>query len=268
MNLEAWKYYLQFEENISSRLFLNDGIEHGFAIIDEDADISPYHCYNYRSVLYGEAFQCIDKLIQCEIDQGKYIYSDHVLTCVHSLGAVPKGDGSFRPITDCKQPLGLSINNYMNTTHLPFNCVTVDHVSSHLSKDCFMATVDISSAYRAISLKHEHWTYQGIEWLVHFTKQHLIDTRTCFGLKCAPFIFTQITNFIVRTMARLGYGKVCSYIDDFIVFGESRDECLQAQTTLMRLLGDLGFIVSWKKCCPPMQKVRYLGIDFDSRDLT
>ena len=36
----------------------------------------------------------------------------------------------------------------------------------------------------------------------------------------------------------------------------------------MTLLGDLGFNVSWKKCFPPSQNIRYLGIDIDSIHMT
>ena len=151
----------------------------------------------------------------------------------------------------------------MSTTHQSFNYVTVDQVSSHLKPECFMATVDISLAYRAISINPDLWDYQGLVWSGEEGDVYLKDTRMCFGLKCAPYCFTSITEFVVRTMYRLS-----GYIDDFIVFGESQVECLEAQCTLMTLLGDLGFNVSWKKCTPPSQNVRFLGIDFDSSEMT
>ena len=92
--------------------------------------------------------------------------------------------------------------------------------------------------------------------------------RLSFGLRYAPFIFTQLTDFVVRTMNRLGYSNVISYIDDFIVVETTRDMCVQAQAVLFTLLGSLGFEVSWTKCTAPLTTVRYLGIDFNSADMT
>ena len=267
MNIHAWEYYLHYKDDDSKQLYLKESIKYGFAIVDPDTDIPTYFCDNYKSVTSGDSCNYIHDLIASELTQGKFVISDMVPKCVHALGAIPKGDGTYRPITDCKRPLGLSINNFMTTTHQPFNYVTTDQVSDNLSPNCYMATTDISSAYRSVSIRHDHWDYQGLTW-PGADQIYLKDTRMCFGLRCAPYCFTAITEFVVRTMNRLGFAKVSGYIDDFIVFGETEEECLLSQCTLMSVLGDLGFSVSWRKCCPPSQKVRYLGIDFDSKEMT
>ena len=44
-----------------------------------------------------------------------------------------------------------------------------------------------------------------------------------FSLKCAPYLYTCITNVVVCSMERLGFTKVCGYIDDFIDLGETVD---------------------------------------------
>ena len=95
----------------------------------------------------------------------------------------------------------------------------------------------------------------------------LLDTHLSFGLRCAPYIFTMISNFIASTMHGLGYMLVVNYIDDFLVYGQTFDECQEAQTVLIHLLGQLGFCVSWKKCSSPTQCARYLGINFDSNSM-
>ena len=48
------------------------------------------------------------------------------------------------------------------------------------------------------------------------------------------------------------------------MFGSSFQDCQKAQSTLITLLGELGFYVSWKKCASPSKQVRYLGIIIDS----
>ena len=263
MNVNAWDYYLSYEVDPVYRKYLEDGILHGFAIVDDET-IDTYYCENYLSVLKDEAFDFVDALLMSEIRDGKYVKATSIPHCVHSLGAIPKADGSYRPITDCRRPEGVSINNHMETTFQPFNYMTIDEVASHVSQGCYMATVDIASAYRSIHIREDQWTYQGIMWPVGGDLVPLWDARLAFGLRCAPFIFSEISDFVATTMGRLGFRCVANYLDDFLVFGESFQECQLAQSTLITLLGDLGFCVSWKKCASPSTCVRYLGILIDS----
>ena len=214
------------------------------------------------------AFEYVDSLIHTEIECGKFVLADEKPTCVHALGAIPKSNGSFRPITDCKRPLYRSINNYMDTNFENFSYASTVQVCDLMTEGCFMATVDIASAYRSVSINPDQWKYQGISWPIGENTAYLFDVRLSFGLRCVPFIFTQLSDFVVRTMSRLGYPNVISYIDDFIVVESSRDRCVQSQAVLFELLGSLGFEVSWSKCSAPTTKVRYLGIDFDSTDMT
>ena len=143
----------------------------------------------------------------------------------------------------------------------------MDDVVNMLHPNDFMATVDIASAYRSISVHTNHWTYQGVSWLIEDELCYMQDTRICFGLKLEPFLFTHISNFIVRCMARRGYDRVINYLDDFIVIGDSFDQCQEVQQELIQLLGSLGFRVSWKKCSTPSTLTRYLGIIFDSESM-
>ena len=264
MNGKTWEYYLQFEPNLATRDYLSVGIQEGFSIVDDDACIDTYSCDNYSSVCSGPAFDYINKVIMQEIIDGKYVRADFVPKCVHALGAVPKSDGTFRPITDCRRPIGVSINNYMSTTCEEFSYASVDQVASNMAPGCFMASVDIAAAYRSVSINPSQWTLQGIKWDLGQGEEYLLDTRICFGLRCAPFAFTQISNFVRDTMQRLGYICVINYLDDFMVFGQDFQECQTAQTILVTLLGQLGFSVSWKKCTSPSQTSRYLGVIFDS----
>ena len=264
MNLRSWEYYLQFEQDDCKRSYLLDGITNGFAIVDYPSDIDHYCCENYASVLHTEAFEYVDNLISSEIAEGKYVIASTQQHCVHALGAIPKTDGSYLPITDCRRPEGLSINNHMETTFQNFNYITIDHVAANVTRGCTMASIDISAVYRSVSILHDQWTYQGINWPIQGELVPLLDARLSFGLRCAPFIFSEISNFVANTMERMGYKCVANYLDDFLVFGDTFEQCQQAQMAIIALLGDLGFYVSWKKCSTPDTCVRYLGILIDS----
>ena len=232
--------------------------------MDPDADIPSYDSPNYFSASSGPASNFVDNLIRTELSQGKYVLATSTPHCIHSLGAIPKTDGKFRPITDCRRPLGSSINNFMDTTCETFSYNSVHNVCSLLKKGCYMATVDISTAYRSISIHPNQWTFQGVRWILDGEESLLLDTRICFGGKNSPYLFTQISNFITRCMSRRGFPNVINYLDDFMVMGDSFHECQLAQMTLVNLLVSLGFEVAWKKSTSPSQTCTYLGILFDT----
>lgn len=119
MNLSAWGKELILEDTCiinqffikkkkddeQLREFLHDGILRGFSIVDNDSVISPYDCNNYLSATQGQAKLFFDELIRKELNEFKYVRVAKQPYCVHSLGAVKKGDNEFRPITDCRRPL-------------------------------------------------------------------------------------------------------------------------------------------------------------------
>ena len=54
--------------------------------------------------------------------------------CVHSLGAIIKGNGKLRPITDCRRPEGYDINNFMDTTCETFTFTKLDDVAEYMKE--------------------------------------------------------------------------------------------------------------------------------------
>ena len=264
---EAWCHELSFENDGPLHDYLFYGIKDGFIIVDTESVVPSYDCPNYIPPDSGAAFDFVNNLIHTELDQGKYIIADAKPHCIHSIGAVPKSDGKFRPITDCKRPLGLSINNFMNSTCETFSYNSVDSVCDMMYEGCFMATVDIASAYRSITINPSQWSLQGIRWFIDGSETLLLDTRICFGGKNSPYLFTQVSNFISRCMARRGLPDVINYLDDFIVVADTFDSCQRAQLTLINLLITLGFEIAWKKCTSPSTTCVYLGILFDSSSM-
>lgn len=241
-------------------VYIFQGVSEGFRIIDEGAVIPEYRLENYSSINHGQFFLDMERNVVNELSEGKISVSTTAPHCVHAIGAVEKKDGSLRPITDCKRPIGLSINNFMSTTALTFRFKTLDYVAENIvTPNCFLAVVDITSAYRSVSIYPPHKIFHGFRWGdVYYT-----DNRLSFGLKCAPYVFTCISNFVVRIMGRYGYTCV-NYIDDFLCYGESIDICQDCQTLLVKILNSLGFRVSVEKMIMPSQKVQYLGMCIDT----
>ena len=243
--------------------FICKGISSGFDIVD---NVTPhtYHCDNYSSILDEEFKAQMDANIQYELSRDKVSIADGTPHCIHALGAVRKSSGKLRPITDCKRPLGISINNHMHTTCFEFSYTHIDEVTDALTEGAFMAVLDIKSAYRSVNVNPLHRTYQGFQWEWEGVHTHFTDNCLCFGLKCAPWIFTQLTEFVVRGMISRGFHKCFGYLDDFLVMAPSYEECERALDTLSNLLSFLGFELALEKVIRPSQSVKYLGLQIDS----
>ena len=243
---------------------LYEGCREGFRIINDEV-VSSYDCSNYNSILKSKAKKLMDKTVREEIGEGIVSVVSKSPHCVHALGAVDKDNGkAIRCITDASRPKWLCINNCMNEVAQPFSYITVKDVAKNMTPNCYMIILDIKNAYRSIPVYGPHRTLQGFRWQVNGKKEFLVSNSMTFGIKCAPYIFTLHTEFIVRCMNRRGYDRVFGYLDDFLLMSDSEGECLKMLFDMLNLLRSLGFYVNYRKTILPTQKIRYLGIDLDS----
>ena len=244
--------------------YIFQGVSEGFRIVDPEYEGS-YFCSNYDSVLHPSAKAEMDEIVRKELRLDKVSLVDSIPTCVHALGAIHKSDGGIRPITDCRRPLSRSINNYMEHVCETFSYVSLDQVCEVVEPGSYFSVLDIRSAYRSVNVYPPHTRFQGFMWdLDGYGLRPYVDNCLCFGLKSAPYIYTQITEFVMRTMSRLGYQNVFGYLDDFIVVAPTELECKRVMSRLIDLLQELGFVIAWKKVVPPSQVITYLGIQIDS----
>ena len=123
--------------------FIFSGIRDGFRIEDADFDGS-YFCPNYKSALEPRAKAEMDRIISNELALGKVSRVVSKPSCVHSLGAIRKSDGSVRPITDCRRPLGTSINNHMDKVCQDFSYISLDQVSALINPVVFSLFLTLS----------------------------------------------------------------------------------------------------------------------------
>ena len=73
MNLSGWVHELSYESDHDLHTYLFYGVSDGFLIVDPDADIPSYDCLNYISPLTPDPYNFVNKLINEELSQGKYI---------------------------------------------------------------------------------------------------------------------------------------------------------------------------------------------------
>ena len=243
--------------------YLLRGVCFGFRVIDSDC-VSRYWQGNYSSITKGLTGQTMNDRVKKELDAGLLCEVSRPCACVHPFGAVPKGHDDFRAIVDCSSPSGFCVNEHTNTCRTNFSYNSVESVTKILQEGDYMATVDISDAYRAVNIHPVCRERQGLSWDIGQGIVHLRDNRLCMGLSSSPFVFSKISDFVVRCMVRVGWEECINYLDDFCVVGRSEERCTAAQRDLVAILRRLGFYISFKKLTPSAKVTRFLGIDIDS----
>ena len=130
----------------------------------------------------------------------------------------------------------------------------------------FHGKIDLRHVYHSVPIHPSNYVATGLQW--HFAgydhPTYFFDTWLPFGAKCSPEIFHRLTQAIRRMMERRGFKTIVVYLDDFLVIGETKEECQQAFSTLLQLLIDLGFQISCRKVIGPTEKLVFLGVELDA----
>ena len=244
-------------------MFILDGVHNGFRVTDPGAEIPLYDCGNYKSCYNGDNALKMNNIMLVELSSGKLSKAATKPDQIHSLGAIPKPNGSVRHITDCSIPDKSSVNNFMKCTFSSFSFNTIDDVVTSIKPCSYMATVDLQDAYRSVPIYPDDRRHFGLCWDFGNGPIYLTDNFLCFGSKCSAFIFNRLTDAVARFMTKQGY-TCYNYLDDFIIIESSYERAITAQLYSISTLRKLGFYISWKKTASPTQYCRFLGIDIDS----
>lgn len=238
----------------------------GFNVIDQECN-STYGAENYSSIVKEGTLQKMSSRLRVEIEAEFVTVVDSPCLCIHAFGAVPKGDSDFRAIVDCSMPEGTCVNGCTDDCRSTFSYNSVGTVTDNLQSGDYMATVDIKDAYRSLNTHPSCRERQGLVWDFGKGKVYLRDNRLCMGLSSSPFVFSKVSDFVVRCLVREGHSNCVNYLDDYCVTARSEKECVAAQARLVAILRRLGFHISYKKLTHPAQVVRFLGIEIDAVNL-
>ena len=256
-----------WEEELSDdidREFILDGIKNGFNIIDKDANPASAHCENHKSAQPGSPMYArASKQILHEIGMGNYEVVSQPPDIISPLGVIEKPDGGVRLIHDCSMPPGKAVNDY-STEEWHQKFARVDDAAALVTEGCFMAKVDIQSAYRHVPISKHSQKVTGLKWQFNGKTVYLRDKKLCFGSRMAPGIFHRLTQAVRRMLKRKGLNATVAYLDDFFIKGNTFQECLDALNLVISLLRKLGFHINWKKVVDPSTRIVFLGIEIDS----
>ena len=138
---------------------------------------------------------------------------------------------------------------------------TVEEATKAMKKDCYLAKIDLESAYRSISLHDSCFQLTGLKWRFNNNRKDtfLFDSRLPFGAARSCKIFQALTDSIVRMMAKRKI--LCKgYIDDFLLICDTFSECEAALKTMTVLIESLGLTINWAKVEGPYTSLTFLGV--------
>ena len=131
-----------------------------------------------------------------------------------------------------------------------------------LGSGCYMFKIDLSRYFRQTPL--DPGDYSLIGYIIK--GKIYLDKVLPMGLRSAPYIAQRITNAIVFIPRRMEL-FLLNYMDDF-VGAELKNKIWESFNALTQLLATLNVETSKEKIVPPITRLEFLGITFDSVKMT
>ena len=175
---------------------------------------------------------------------------------ISQLFAVPKKDGTLRPIINLK-----SLNHFVQT--VSFKMEGIHTLKDILQQGDWMTKVDLKDAYFAIPIAEKDRPFLSFRWGGKTYQFNCLP----FGLSSAPWVFTKTTKCIMIFLRTLGL-RIIIYIDDILILAESEETAREHTACLIFLLENLGFTVNREKSqVEPAQETEFLGLVVNSMEM-
>ena len=151
--------------------------------------------------------------------------------------------------------------------HVAYHHFKMDSLSTVIklvSRDCYMASVDLKDAYYSVPIAVHHQKYLKFFWK---------DNLYCYqalpnGLACAPRLFTKLCKPIYSRLRKMGH-TIVGYIDDSLLVADSFESCQTSVNETLRLFESLGFVIhEQKSVLLPSKSVVFLGFEINSREMS
>ena len=133
-----------------------------------------------------------------------------------------------------------------------------------VTKNCYMANLDLKNLYFSVPVEKRYRQYLRLSFEDTLYEFNCIP----YGLNICPFVFTKIINPVVSHLRGKGLSSVI-YLDDFLFFGTTFEDCLYNVQTSIKLHQSLGFVINYEKSCLiPSKSCNFSGFTFISETLT
>ena len=168
-----------------------------------------------------------------------------------------KHGSAYRMILDLSK-----LNDVVQYRH--FKMDTLKSAINMMTPNCYMASIDIASAYYHVPIAQQHKKLLKFEWEGKLYQFVALPNGLCSG----PRVYTKLMKPCYSMLRNEGYCST-SYIDDNYLQGVDKNECIQNVIETAKLLLKLGFVIHPEKSqFEPSQKLVYLGFILDSQKMT
>lgn len=205
-----------------------------------------------------EEQKIIDMEIQGLLNKGVIERSRHEEgEFVSGIFTRKKSDGSHRMILNLKK-----FNEIVE--YKKFKMDTLKIALNLITPNCWMASVDLVSAYYSVPIAKEDRKYLKFLW------KGTLYEYTCYsnGLAQCPRCFTKLTKPIYAHLHSLGHMST-GYLDDSLLIADDINASLRNIGDTITIFDRLGFAVHpTKSILYPTQEITYLGFIINSINMT
>ena len=272
LNLPAWEVCLS---DIGGRPLLYDFLRFGFPLgyVGPVSDSQWVDNHPSATDYPRQVQEFIDKESELGGLFGPFNSPPFTPWChVSPLMSRPKAkEGDRRIITDMTFPHEVSVNAYIVKNGLygiemEHSLPTVDSLVQYIrhgDKGVYLATLDISRAYKNFTSDPLDWPLLCLAW----GGRYFCDVSLPFGARASSFHMQSVANAIVDILAHKGI-KAFMYLDDIILVSPNRHKALHDYSQARELLQLLALPEACDKSQPPAQRVKWLGIIIDTNEMT
>ena len=168
---------------------------------------------------------------------------------------IDKPNGDKRFVLNLKK-----LNEFIIAPH--FKMENIRSVLKLLTRKCYMASLDLKDSYFLVPIAQKHKKY------LRFAFRGNVFQFNClpFGLCTAPQAFTKLMKPVIHSLRSKGFISII-YLDDILLIGGSKQECLENVCATRDLLESLGLKLNLSKCqLNPAYQCKYLGYILDNKE--
>jgi len=130
-------------------------------------------------------------------------------------------------------------------------------------KGSYLFSADVARAFRQLPLDPADWPLTCLK----ADTGYYVDISLPFGLRWACCCCDRVTRLIVNELTKQGVNVLC-YVDDFAGVAPCKKSATTAFSKLQALLDTAGLQEAKHKASPPTQVLVWLGIEFDTVEMT
>lgn len=216
----------------------------------------PRPCRRKQKELSAQEEAFLDQEVQRMLTMKAIKPTDRTDLVLSSIYTVPKKNGKRRPVINLRW-----VNKHIKKVH--FKMATMKDVKLAITKNCWMASLDLTDCFWGLPLSEQDQRFVAFEW--HGQKY----TFNClpFGLSLSPLYITKLYRSMVEHLQARGH-RVIMYIDDILILADTKEECERSVSEVASLLSELGARINeGKSSRTPVQRIDYLGFTLDSTSM-